>query len=211
MTPVTDRRGALRDALVDAAERVIAEGGLAHLRARELAKEVGCAVGAIYNVFPDLDALVLTVNLRPLSLFEDSIAALPRAAAGGTAGRAVDDLVALALAYLDFAAAHPRRWRALFEHRMSGDQPPPDWYLAEQGRLFRYIEEPLGALCPGLDDAARALLARTLFSATHGMVGLGLDEKLMTIPTATLRREVARVVRATGEGLSARPQLMPAL
>jgi AcrR family transcriptional regulator len=200
MPNVSDRREALREALVNAAERTIAKRGLAHLRARDLAQEAGCAVGAIYNVFPELDALILTVNLRTLNLFEASIAVPPR----GEGGRAIEDLVNLALAYLDFAALNPHRWRALFEHRMSDGAPPPGWYLSEQGRLFRYIEEPLRALCPGLGEEERSLLARSLFSATHGMVALGLDEKLMTLPPAVLRREIQRVVRATGEGLAAK-------
>ncbi len=55
-----DRRegapAALREALVSAAERTVAAQGLSGLRARDLAREAGCAVGAIYTVFPDLDA-----------------------------------------------------------------------------------------------------------------------------------------------------------
>jgi AcrR family transcriptional regulator len=208
MTRADERRVALKEALVDAAERMIDARGLGSLKARDLAQDVGCAVGAIYNVLPDLDTLILTVNLRTLAMFERAIAALPPEAAGCGHGQiegAVADLVRLALAYLDFASEHPRRWRALFQHRMAGDRPPPPWYRSEQVRLFRYIEEPLRVLCPHRDAAERTLLARTLFSATHGMVSLGLDEKLATIPPPLLRRHVETVVRATGEGLAARP------
>ncbi len=76
----------------------------------------------------------------------------------------------LAVAYLRFAGEHPMRWRALFQHRR--ETPPPDWYLREQGRLFRTIEGPLQVLCPRLEQGERALLARSLFSATHGLVSL---------------------------------------
>ena len=65
-----ERREQLRGALIDAAETAIAEGGLSALKARDLARTVGCALGAIYTVFPDLDALILSVNLRTLHLFE---------------------------------------------------------------------------------------------------------------------------------------------
>ena len=71
-----DRRERLRTALIDAAEATIAAEGLAALKARDLAKEVGCALGAIYTAFPDLDALILTVNLRTLALFERAITAV---------------------------------------------------------------------------------------------------------------------------------------
>src|SRR5690242_17828165 len=65
---VTDQRRAhLRDVLVGAAERTITQHGPGSLRARALAEEAGCAVGAIYNVVEDLDDLVLLVNARTLT------------------------------------------------------------------------------------------------------------------------------------------------
>lgn len=195
----SDRRDHLRSALVEAAERAIAAHGLAGLKARDLAQEVGCAVGAIYTVFPDLDALVLAVNVRTLALIEAAVAATPRPAGRGEG--AAEDLVRLSLSYLDFAAGNGPRWRALFEHRMAGGAPPPDWYLAEQVRLFRYIEEPLRALRPDLDSAGTMLLARSVFSATHGMVSLGLDEKLMSLPREVLRAQLETLVGALARGL----------
>ena len=200
----SERREALKDALTDAAERVIATQGLSSLKARDLAQEVGCAVGAIYNVFPDLDSLILAVNLRTLVLFDAAISSARTEAEEGRAASPVQSLVHLAVTYLEFAEKHGPRWRALFQHRMAGDASPPDWYLKEQVRLFRYIETPLRALCPGLAPAEGQLLARTLFSATHGMVSLGLDEKLVSLPLSVLRQQVETVVRATGEGLAAR-------
>lgn len=206
----SERREALKEALTDAAERVIATEGLSRLKARDLAQEVGCAVGAIYNVFPDLDALILAVNLRTLMLFDAVIADAPRREdAERTSESPVEDLVHLAVSYLEFAEKHRPRWRALFQHRMAGDVPPPDWYLKEQVRLFRYIEEPLRALCPRLAPAECQLLARTLFSATHGMVSLGLDEKLVSLPLPVLREQVETVVRATGKGLAASREAAP--
>lgn len=195
-----ERRTVLRDKLIAAAERAIATGGLPALKARDLAQDAGCAVGAIYNVFPDLDGLVLAVNLRTLTLFEASV--VPGSAPPQGQEEAVDELVRLALAYLAFAQAHGRRWRALFQHRTSGGVVP-DWYRAEQGRLFSYIEAPLARLCPGLAGADLTLRARSLFSCTHGIVSLGLDEKLMAVPAAVLAGEVEEVVRALGRGLAA--------
>ena len=200
----SDRRSSLRETLVEAAERIIAEHGLSGLKARDLAREAGCAVGAIYTAFPDLDGLVLAVNLRTLALFEAAIARSGEEAPPVPPGvpGAVDELVRLALAYLAFAQAHALRWRALFRHRMAGGVVP-DWYRAEQGRLFSYIEAPLARLCPGLPEDARSLRARSLFSCTHGLVSLGLDEKLMALPHPVLASELEAVVRALGAGLAA--------
>jgi len=59
-----ERRDALRETLTDIAEVRMRDSGLAALRARDLAKEAGCAVGAIYNVFDDMTGLILAVNGR---------------------------------------------------------------------------------------------------------------------------------------------------
>ena len=197
------RRRQLRDSLIDAAERTIAAGGLRGLRARELADEVGCAVGAIYNVFADLDDLVFAVNARTLAALEQALteAGAVGAAKGGI-DSALDRLVRLALAYTEFAAAHTPRWRAMFDHQPASGHDIPDWYLADQMRLFGYVEEPLKVLRPDDAPPRRALVARSLVSAVHGIVVLGLEEKLQLIPRPVLREQVALLAGAMGRGLT---------
>ena len=185
----------LHGRLLAAALHAIETEGLASLRARSLAETVGCSVGAIYGVYPDLDALVLTVNGQTL----DQIEAALRAAGHG--GDPSDRLVGLAMAYLDYAATHRNRWRALFIHRMPAGQAVPAWYLQRQAAAFARIEAPLGQLQPGLAPPQRALLARSVFSAVHGMVDLGLDEKIAAMPLPSLRVQVELVVNAIAAGL----------
>ena len=199
-TKAAERRRRLRDALIDAAERAIEKDGLRGLKARDLAHEVGCAVGAIYNAVTDLDDLVYAVNARTLAALEDRLTA---AGAAGKAGKdAAGRLVQLALAYLDYAAANTRRWRAVFDHQPMTDRGLPDWYLADQMRLFSYVEAPLKVLQPKADAARRALIARSLVSAVHGIVVLGLEEKLQRIPLPTLREQVTLLSRALAKGLA---------
>lgn len=204
---MTTRRQNLKDALIAAAERAIATNGLRALRARALADEVGCAVGAIYNVFQDLDDLVLAVNSHTLTAFEGTAAAAYRAAdeeALTETERATARLVRLALNYLDFAVTNTQRWRALFDHHMPEGRTVPDWYLSEQRRLFNYVEEPLGALVPNVSPRRRALLARSLFSAVHGIVVLGLEAKLEILPLGVLREQVTYFVTTACRGMVAK-------
>ncbi len=199
-TNTAARRDQLREALTDAAARTIASKGLAGLKARALADEAGCAVGAIYNVVADLDELILRANARTLAALEQALAA------AGTAGQgpdwAIEQLVKLALAYLDFASAHRPQWRALFDHRLASEQKPPEWYQRDLERLFDYVERPVAALQPSASQERRKLLARSLFSAAHGVVALGLEEKLQFIPLKTLREQVTIIVTALGLGLA---------
>ena len=196
----TNRHAVLREQLIDAAERTIASKGLAALRARDLARETGCAVGTIYNVFEHLDELVLCVGSRTLAMLDAALAGARPAVRESSRTEAVDDLVRLALAYLEFAATHTVRWRALFEHRMSGDRSLPEWFVEQQHWLFAQVEQPLTALLPELDREGRRILARTVFSAVHGIVALGLEEKLVSLSLSDLARQLTAMVHAIAAG-----------
>jgi len=191
------RRRKLKDALIAAAERTIAAEGLRGLKARELAYKVGCAVGAIYNVVTDLDDLIFAVNALTLEQLEKTLTI-----AGHPQTDPVKALTHLGLAYTDYAAAHTPRWRALFDHRLPEGREIPTWYMANLHRLFVYIEEPLRKLAPAMMPARRALLARSMFSAVHGMVIIGLEEKLQHLPLPVLREQVTVMVTALARGLT---------
>ena len=195
------RRDRLRDALVAAAEDTIAKGGLGEMRARDLAEKAGCAVGAIYNAVEDLDQLVLLVNVRTLAALEHDLTTAQTGEGADTVDSAIAQLVRLALAYLAFATANGPRWRALFDHRMPGREVP-EWYRNEQHRLFRQVEEPLRILQPHATPKRRALLARSLFSAVHGLIRLGLEEKLQAIPVTTIREQLTFIITAVGRGMA---------
>ena len=200
MAKQADRHAALRTRLIDAAEGTIADKGLAALKARDLAREAGCAVGTIYNVVEHLDELILCVGSRTLVMLDAALGAVGSASPIGSTEAAVDDLVRLALAYLEFAATHTIRWRALFEHRMSEARALPAWFVEQQQMLFTHVERPLLTLLPALEGDARRTLARTLFSAVHGIVALGLEEKLVSLLLPDLRSQLAATVRAIASG-----------
>jgi len=201
-----ERKQNLKITLIAAAERAVAARGLAGLKARNLAAEAGCAVGAIYNVVDDLDDLALAVNSRTHAALEEVLTAatgLDQAKPAAGAERAMGRIIHLAVAYLDFAAANTLRWRALFEHRLPEGKPMPGWYLGEQIRLFGYIELPLRDLLPSMPPEQRAMLARTMFSAAHGIITLGLEEKLGAVSVEELRNQTTLVVSAIVIGLLA--------
>lgn len=197
-----NEQDSIRRALLDAVQASIASDGLSGVNARSLAAEAGCSVTGIYRIFGDLDSLILEANLATLILFDGYIARTRVEGFSRHPAGAQDFLVRLALAYLDFALDHTNRWRALFEFRWTGkDRPLPEWYVLEQVRLFSYIETPLRVICPDLDEAGCKTLARSLFSVTHGLVSLGLDQRLMPFSGDVLRAQVRLVVSATARGL----------
>src|SRR4029077_21023702 len=144
--------------------------------------------------------LILCVGSRTLAMLDTALGAVPVALPYGSPEDAADDLVRLALAYLVFAAEHTVRWRALFEHRMSEARALPAWFVEQQQMLFTHVERPLLTLLPALEGDARRTLARTLFSAVHGIVALGLEEKLVSLLLPDLRSQLAATVRAIASG-----------
>lgn len=197
MSKALERRDKLRSDLILAAERSIAAKGLAGLKTRELARDIGCANGAVYNLVEDMDELILRVGSRTLARLD---AALTDAESKGSTSPD-ETLVRIAVAYCDFAAENLELWRALFEHRMAPGKPIPEWAIDQQMALFRHIYRPLTALFPKRSAAELGVTARSLFSAVHGMVLLGLEQKLIAVPVDALRKEIATIVGAMVAGL----------
>lgn len=189
------RRLKLRERLLEVAREAINARGLSGLKARDLAAEAGCALGAIYTAFDDLDELILRVNVTTLERLGAALdAALAQAAPS-------EALLALARAYLDFARREEPSWRALFEHRLAGGASAPDWYLETRDRLFSRLEAPLETILPHLEASSRAALARTLFSAVHGVVALGLEQKIAEMSPEALDCQLDTLVRLIAAGL----------
>jgi AcrR family transcriptional regulator len=203
MTKALERRAKNRQALIEAAEQLIAAKGLAGLKTRDLAAQIGIANGAVYNLVEDIDDLILHVGSRTMARLD---AVLSAAEANGSSEPA-DKLVRIAVAYCEFAAQNLELWRALFEHRMAPGKPIPEWVISEQLELFRHIQGPLASLFPGRTVQQINITARSLFSAVHGMVALGLEQKLIAVPSDALRSEVATIVRAMVLGLAQAEQM----
>ena len=198
MSKTLERRAKQLEGLVAAAEKAIAAKGLSGLKSRELAARIGVANGAVFNLVADMDELILRVGSRTLARLD---AALSAAESNGPAAPA-ERLVRIAVAYCDFAADNLELWRALFEHRMAPEKPLPEWAAEEQMNLFRHIYHPLAKLFPKWSADELGITARSLFAAVHGMVSLGLEQKLIAVPVAALRDEIATIVKATIKGLN---------
>jgi AcrR family transcriptional regulator len=198
MTKILKRRAKQLEDLIAAAEKAIAAKGLAGLKSRELAARIGVANGAVFNLVDDMDELVLRVGSRTLARLDSALSA----AESGGAASPTEKLVRIAVAYCDFAADNLELWRALFEHRMAPEKPIPEWAVEEQMSLFRHIYHPLSKLFPKWSADELGITARSLFASVHGMVSLGLEQKLIAVPVAALRDEIAAIVKATIKGLN---------
>ena len=189
-TKTAERREDLRGRLIDIADRTIATQGLSALKARDLAAEAGCSVGAIYNVFADLNDLVMAVNGRTFRRLGEAVSA----SLDGRDLPPQDCLITMSHAYLHFASQNTRSWRALFDLEMSTESKVPDWYLAELGNLFALIAAPLRHIFPNWSKSQIDLMTRALFSSVHGIVLLGLEKRISGVPTDRIEQMIAVVL-----------------
>lgn len=190
-----ERRAKLAESLVEAAHEIIAEKGLRDLKARDLANRAGCSLGAIYNVYDDLTALVMAVNGRTFRALGERVAASQEGMDGADPHAR---LIAMSHAYLAFAAENTHLWRALFDLEMPRDSDVPAWYLAELGKLFAFIDAPIAALYPDQPASERDLMVRALFSSVHGIVLLGLEQRISGLPRDQIERMITVLLSQFG-------------
>ena len=182
--------------MLDTARHIISSKGLISLKVRDVAEAAECSIGSVYNEFGDFDGLILTINRETVQLLTERLRAVP-------AEDPRAQLHGLAAGYLEFANGHTNLLRSLFEHRMEEDRPFPQDILDMVMAAFALMYPPLARLFPDRDPAELALIARTMFSAVHGIISLGLEDRMVAVPPAKLRQQIAQFVDAQLAGLGA--------
>jgi AcrR family transcriptional regulator len=188
------KKGRRRLLMLEISRTLIATKGLRSLKVRDVAEAAGCSIGSVYNEFDDFDGLILTVNRETVQALTVRLKAVP-------SDDPVRQLHGLAAAYLDFATEHANLLRSLFEHRMEDDRPFPEDILIMVMQAFGLMHEPLVRLMPGRDPEDVALLARMMFSAVHGIISLGLEERMVAVPPEKLRQQLAQFIETQLAGL----------
>ena len=189
----------LRELILDAAQDIIEVNGLAGLSAREIARRIGYSPGTIYNMFDNLDDVVLNVEARVLDALDKSLADIQQ-----EGGRADDRVVRIAHAYLAFTKQKPRLWNLLFEHHMPAGTELPSWYKQKLEGLMGHVEQALAPhFMPGSEgDLQRA--SRVLWAGVHGITSLSTADKLSVVTSETASRLIDDLVGTYLAGLPSR-------
>jgi AcrR family transcriptional regulator len=195
----------------------IAASGAPSLSLRAIARQLEITAPAIYNYYPDRDALVT-------ALIQDAFTSLGVSQNDALQGLAVDDhagrLAALGLAYRQWALTYPQRYQLIFGTPIPGYHAPEDitipaaaWALVpltvtlqaifDAGRLH---VERLAPRTPELTEMLEAwseftggrhievlYAALVVWSRVHGLVSLEVGEQLPSFfsdPGELYRREI---------------------
>ena len=172
--------GALRDALLEAAERVLERDGLSGLTLRAVAREAGVSHAAPTHHFRDLTGLVSELAAIGFRQFNAAMAAAGAAADASPIERAV----ARAKAYVAYAQAHPGMYGLMFRTERL-DMTRPSLHEAASasfaglaGAIGASRHEQIHEQALSLEQAAA--IARA-WSLVHGFTMLLLDGRLTDI------------------------------
>lgn len=188
----------LRGLILDAAQAIIETNGLVGLSAREIARRIGYSPGTIYNMFLNLDDVVLHIESRVLDALDQ------RLVGALEGGRPEDKVSKLAETYLAFTQEHPKLWNLLFEHYMPADSQSPAWYQQKLELLMSRVEEAMAPLFP--DDAVveRQRAARVLWAGVHGITSLATANKLSNVTSEAASLLVRDLIENYLAGIAAK-------
>jgi AcrR family transcriptional regulator len=124
-------REELYELALSAAKRIVEERGFRALTARKVADAMGYSAGTLYNLFENIDDLVVHVNGGTLDGLFTSLRGAP------ATGQAVADVTALCTRYQVFLDQNPNLCELLFEYSYAQGYQLPDWY---RQKIFMGLE-----------------------------------------------------------------------
>lgn len=165
----TRGREALRRAILDAATRLLVDGGLPALSMRRVAAEVGCSTTVLYTLFGGKQGMVEALWREGFDrLWQAEEVAL---ATDDPLGR----LAALGWAYRQHALENPGYYRVMFGGVIP-DFQPSDPTLDRSRRTFQVLVDAVQACIDAkvfrLEDPEA--IALVLWATVHGVVSLEL-------------------------------------
>lgn len=174
--------------VLEAAEAIVIEHGFGALKVRKIALEIGYTVGSIYMVFTNMGDLIMHVKARTLDQLADQLnEQLPECSAQ-------EEILKLAISYLQFANENYNLWSMIFEHRLPDHEKTPDWYQAKIDQAFLKIETLLEQLAPEPDQSDIQSAARALWSGVHGICVLSLTGTLDAVGVKKVENNIVLLV-----------------
>ncbi len=161
--------GHLAESLLDAVDEIASQFGLEAVTLRGCAKRVGVSPAAAFRHYTDKRALLTAFAARAVNQLADAM----EAAKFSANERGERELLAVGMAYIEFALSKPAFFRAMWREETIYCQDQD--YLAATDRLAGYLKS---GFVQTIDDddptnfSAQELLA---WSSVHGLANLFVD------------------------------------
>lgn len=166
-------RDELSKLILSAARELANAKGLRGLTARQIADKIGYAPGTIYNVFANLDDLIMQLRGATLDELYD------RLSKNMIKGSPEVILINIAYQYIAYVSEYPLLWNIMFEHRLPDDGERYAWYHEKTLRLLGLAEQ---AIAPFFNpDQADEFLhhVQVLWASLQGICYVHISGKLI--------------------------------
>ena len=185
----------LRQLILDASQTIVERNGITGLSAREIARMIGYSPGTLYNIFENLDDVLLTLQVQLLGRTVDHLKRVPL----GTDGE--KNIDALARAYVDFALANRRMWNLFLAHNLPAGRTMPALYLDHINTLIGIVKTVLTPLAPTASLESLDATARTLWAGVNGITAVAATEKAVYLTPATAQAYASELTATFIRGL----------
>jgi len=181
----------LRDDIIEAASRLLADPAAPPLTLRAVAREVGVAATSVYLHFDDIESLILAVA-------DHRFSELVKVQDQSRDPDPCEAVQAGCLAYCEFGLAQPGHYQVMFTTPL----PMPEGMTPDQfpGRkAFQQLTDRVAA-CTGTDpdDPEAFFTAQLVWQQLHGIVSLRISRPRFPWPPLepTVRTAVGRLLTA---------------
>jgi AcrR family transcriptional regulator len=180
----TYHHGDLRRSLIEVALTRVRQDGVEALSLREIAREAGVTVGAVYKHFGDKEELLAAVALEGFRL----LAGMTESATSGRRGKA--RVMAVGDAYIDFASSDARLFRLMFS-RLGMQRARSPLGAGMQG-AYEQLRQAIADAQGITPEAVVVDLLAVAWSVAHGAASL-ISDGVWKPNDARARAALARV------------------
>jgi AcrR family transcriptional regulator len=170
----------LRDDIVEAASKLLADPASPPLTLRAVAREVGVAATSVYLHFADIQSLVVAVAERRFGeLVQEVEGAL------GSAATPREQVVAGCLAYCEFGLEHPGHYQVMFVSPLPTMETVPIEETPGFPVFRQLIDAVAAAIAPATPSAPASeatVTATLIWQQLHGIVSLRISRSKFPWP-----------------------------
>lgn len=156
---------------------------------------IGYSPGTLYNIFENLDDVLLTLQVQLLGRTVEHLKKVP---IGPDGDKNID---ALTDAYIEFAMANRRMWNLLFAHNLPAGSPVPVPFHDNLNALADIVRQALTPFAPNCSKERLDATARALWTGVHGITAVAASEKGVQVTPATVHSYAKELTSTFVKGL----------
>jgi AcrR family transcriptional regulator len=187
----------LRQLILDASQAIIERSGISGLSAREIARMIGYSPGTLYNVFENLDDILLTLQVQLQGRTLENLKRVPIGSDGE------QNIRALTEAYVDFALANRRMWNLFLAHSLAVGTKMPAPFQDNIDKMAAIVRKALLPLVSKESQDKLDDLAWALWTGIHGITAVAATEKGVYVTPDTANSYAKSLAETFVKGLRA--------